>query len=88
MQRLASAVNRIAPDSEVRQILIESLAFENANSECESVVRQDQDQKMNGLEIRPTLDLKLMMLTLTEVISKFLRKIKMLSILILVSNVI
>lgn len=44
LQRLASAVNRIAPDSEVRQILIESLAFENANSECERVVRQDEAQ--------------------------------------------
>lgn len=32
----------MAPDSEVRQILIESLAFENANSECERVVKQDE----------------------------------------------
>ena len=30
---LTSAVNRIVSDSEVRQILITSLAFENANSE-------------------------------------------------------
>lgn len=43
---------------------------------------------MNGLEIPPTLDLKLMMLTLTEVTSRFLRKIKMLSVLIVVRNVI
>ena len=39
MQRLTSAVNGIASDSEVRQTLIESLAFETANSECKRVIR-------------------------------------------------
>ena len=33
LQRLTSTVNRIVSDSEVRQILITFLAFENANSE-------------------------------------------------------
>lgn len=32
LQNLTSAVNKIVSDSEVRQILIESLAFENAIS--------------------------------------------------------
>ena len=39
LQRLISAVNRIVSDSEVRKILIESLAFENANSECKRMMR-------------------------------------------------
>ena len=39
MQRLTSDKYRMISDSEVRQILIESLAFENANSECKRVIR-------------------------------------------------
>lgn len=31
LQRLTSAINRIVSDSKVRQLLIESLPFENAN---------------------------------------------------------
>ena len=37
-QRLISAANRMISDPEVRQILIECLAFENANSECKRVM--------------------------------------------------
>ena len=37
LKRLTSAVNRIV--SEVRQILIEFLVFENANSGCKRVIR-------------------------------------------------
>jgi hypothetical protein len=36
---LTSAVNRIVSDSEVIKILIESLVFENANSECKRMMR-------------------------------------------------
>ena len=32
LQRLTSALNRMIPNLETRQIIIESLAFENANS--------------------------------------------------------
>jgi hypothetical protein len=39
LQRLTSAVNKIVSDSEVRQILMRSLAFENANSECKGAIR-------------------------------------------------
>lgn len=39
LQRLTSAVNKIVSDSEVRQILITFLAFENANSEYKSMIR-------------------------------------------------
>lgn len=35
---MISAVNRIVSDSEVRKILIESLAFENSSSECKTVI--------------------------------------------------
>ena len=39
LQRLTSAVNRMIPNSEARQIIIESLAFENANSLCKRIIR-------------------------------------------------
>lgn len=39
LQRLTSAVNRMIPNSESRQIIIESLAFENAISQCKRVIR-------------------------------------------------
>ena len=39
LQRLTSTVNRIVSDSEVIKILIESLVFENANSECKRMMR-------------------------------------------------
>lgn len=38
IHRVISAVNRIVSDSEVRKILIESLAFENSSSECKTVI--------------------------------------------------
>lgn len=38
LQRLISVVKRIITDQEVRQMLIESLAFEN-NSECKKVIK-------------------------------------------------
>lgn len=36
---MAWAVNRTLSDSEVRQILIKSLVFETANSECKGMIR-------------------------------------------------
>ena len=39
LQRLTSAVNRTVPDSEARRIIIESLAFENANAQCKRILR-------------------------------------------------
>ena len=39
LQRLTSAVNRMIPNSEARQIIIESLAFENASSLCKRIIR-------------------------------------------------
>ena len=39
LQRLTSAVNRMIPNSEARQIIIESLPFENASSLCKSLIR-------------------------------------------------
>lgn len=42
-QRLTSAVNRKVSDSKARQIIIESLAFGNANSECKK--KGDQASK-------------------------------------------
>ena len=39
LQRLTSGVNRIVSDSEVRQILIKSLTFDNADSESQRVIR-------------------------------------------------
>ena len=34
LQRLTLSVNRMIPNLEARQIIIESLAFENVNSQC------------------------------------------------------
>ncbi|KAL6087973.1 hypothetical protein STEG23_022833, partial [Scotinomys teguina] len=34
LERLTSAINRMVPNSKARQTIIESLAFENANSQC------------------------------------------------------
>ena len=39
LQRLTSAVSRMTPNSEARQIVIESLTFENANSLCKRIIR-------------------------------------------------
>ena len=39
LQKLTSAVNKMIPNSEARQIIIESLTFENANSQCKSTIR-------------------------------------------------
>lgn len=39
LQTLTSAVNRTVLDPKVRQILIDSLAFENANSKYKKVIR-------------------------------------------------
>ena len=38
LQRLTSAVNRMIPNSEARQIIIESLTFENANFLCKRII--------------------------------------------------
>lgn len=35
LQRLSSAVYRVVADSDTRNVLIESLTFENANTECQ-----------------------------------------------------
>ena len=39
LQRETSAVKRMLSNSEARQIVIEPLAFENANSQCKRVIR-------------------------------------------------
>ena len=39
LQRVTLVVNKIVSDSEVGKILIESLAFENVNSECRRMIR-------------------------------------------------
>lgn len=39
MQKWTSVVNRIVKDREVREILIETLAFKNANSGCKKEIR-------------------------------------------------
>lgn len=39
MQRLTSAISRTVSDSEVTQISIDFLAFENANPICNKVIR-------------------------------------------------
>ena len=39
LHRLTSAVNRTVRDSEARRIIIESLAFENANTQCKRILR-------------------------------------------------
>ncbi|XP_052568117.1 endogenous retrovirus group K member 10 Gag polyprotein-like [Peromyscus californicus insignis] len=39
LQRLASAVKRMVPDSEASKIIIESLTFENANAACKTIIR-------------------------------------------------
>ena len=39
LQRLTSTVNRMIPNSEARQIIIESLTFENANSLSKRIIR-------------------------------------------------
>ena len=39
LQRSTSVVNGMISNSEVRQIIIESLAFENANSLCKRIIR-------------------------------------------------
>ena len=39
LQRSTSAVNRMIPNSEARQIRIESLTFENGNSLCKRIIR-------------------------------------------------
>ena len=38
LQRLTSAVNRMIPNSKARQIIIESLDFEIANSQCKRII--------------------------------------------------
>lgn len=39
MERLTSDINRIVSDSEVKQILVKSLVFENDNSKYKRVIR-------------------------------------------------
>ena len=39
LQRLTLAVNRMIPNSEARQIIIESVAFENVNEQYKRVIR-------------------------------------------------
>ena len=39
LQRLTSAVNRMIPNSEARQIIIKSLASKNANPLCKWIIR-------------------------------------------------
>ena len=46
MQRLTSDINRLISDSEFRQILIESLTFENANLECKNLIRSVKERSV------------------------------------------
>ena len=39
LQRLTLAVKRMIPNSETKQIIIESLSFENTNSLCKRIIR-------------------------------------------------
>lgn len=39
LQRLSLAVNRLVADLDIRQILTDSLAFENDDSKCNRVIR-------------------------------------------------
>ena len=46
MQRLTSAIKRLISDSEFRQILIESLTFENDNLECKNLIRSLKERSV------------------------------------------
>ena len=39
LQRLASIVNRMISNSEARQIITKTVAFENSNSQCKKIIR-------------------------------------------------
>lgn len=54
LQRLTSAIQRSISDPHAKKALTETLAFENANSECK---RQDQHQQKNELEIQLALNI-------------------------------
>ena len=51
LQRLTSAGNRMLPNSETRQIIIESLDFENANSLCKKTVK-GKVSTFGGMDLR------------------------------------
>ena len=80
LQRLTSEVNRMIPNSEARQIIIESLAFENANSLCKKLIRPLKEKSAPLEEwIRDTIIIDSPDHDYTwigEVISRGLRKIK------------
>ena len=38
-QRLVSSVNKVVSDPDERQVLIETLVYENANTECKNDIR-------------------------------------------------
>ena len=54
LQRLISAVNRMIPNSEARQIIIESLAFENAKSLCIRIISplKARSSSLGGMDPR------------------------------------
>lgn len=90
LQRLTSAVNRIVSDSEVRKILIEFLAFKNANLECKWVIRSLKARSApKDQEIRNLADSGAHIYDGTlvrKVISRSLKKNKMADVLIVVSK--
>ncbi|XP_052610186.1 oxidized purine nucleoside triphosphate hydrolase isoform X1 [Peromyscus californicus insignis] len=61
LQRLTSAVQKMVPNSEASQIIIESLAFENANAACKRIIRPLKARSA-PLEdwIRDTVNVRLM----------------------------
>lgn len=78
LQRLTPAVNRIASDPEIRQLIIEVLAFEKANSECKRVIRPLKARSAPIAEwIRNTADIGSHTsdeTSIEEIIAKGLRK--------------
>ena len=54
LQRLTSAINKRMPNSEIRQVIIESLAFENANAQYKMVIRplKDKISTLGGMDLR------------------------------------
>ena len=68
LQWLTSAVNRMIPNSEARQIIIESLAFENANSQFKRIIRPLKTRSEplepwgNGSKIQSVLSIMTMMM--------------------------
>ena len=81
LQRLASTVNRMISNSKARQIVAESLAFENANSQNKRIIRPLKVRSSSLEEwIQDTINSETHEhddAWIREVISRVLRKIEM-----------